>query len=189
MPNKVDASQYSERETRYFKLARNFYFASLRDVLAACGVLIHKERILVSARILHDGLNNAGVLFLTDHRLLLLVSHNLKPWVMDIPRENISSLTCEGNQDHSAISLMYAAPHGVTETRIKACAWQGPIDINESLAVQQASRATSALSGLLGRKESARTDGNTTHSLFADLDQKMVEVNDGVISAPVTLAS
>jgi hypothetical protein len=189
MQSKVDASQFSDRETRYFKLARNFYFSSLSDVLAACGIRIHKESVLVSARILHDGLNNAGVLVLTDQRLMLLVSHNLKPWVLDIPRENISSLTCEGDQAHCAISLMYAAPHGVTETRIKACAWQGPIDLNESLAVQQASRATTALTGLLSRKESARTDAATTRKLFADVDGTLVDPAAGGETLTASLAS
>jgi hypothetical protein len=188
MQSKVDVSHFSERETRYFKLARNFYFSSIRDVLAACGVRVHKEAVLVSARILHDGLNNAGVLLLTDQRLLVLVSHNLKPWVLDIPRENITSFTCDGDQAHCAISLMYNAPHGVTETRIKACAWQGPIDLNASLAVQQASRATSALSGLLARKESARTDANTTRALFADVDSKLVQSATGE-AVPAVLAS
>jgi hypothetical protein len=189
MQAKVDASQFSDRETRYFKLARNFYFSSLRDVLAACGIRIHRESVLVSARILHEGLNNAGVLILTDQRLVLMVSHNLKPWVLDIPRGNISSLTCDGDNTHSAISLMYAAPHGVTETRIKACAWQGPIDLGESLAIQQASRATTALSGLLSRKESARTDAATTRRLFADVDGKLVDPAGGGQPVVVVLAS
>jgi hypothetical protein len=172
MQSNTDHAEYSQRQTRYFKLARNFYFCSIKDILAACNLRVGKEQVQVKARVLHEGLETAGVLLLTDQRLVVVVSHNMKPWVLDIPREYISSFTCEGEQDRCAISLMYAAPHGITETRLKACAWQDEVDLGETLAIVAASRATSLLGGFLGRR--VRTDDNSTRGLFEALDTNLV---------------
>jgi hypothetical protein len=164
----VEHGTFSQRQTRYFKLARNFYFCSIKEILTACGLLGGRERVAVTGRIMHEGLETAGVVLLTDERLVVIVSHNLKPWVLDIPREYISSFTCDGDRDACAISLMYAAPHGVTETRLRACASQAVVDPGETLAAVAASRATSMLTGLLGRK--VHTDAHNTRALYEALE-------------------
>jgi hypothetical protein len=172
MATEIDQAAFGQRQTRYYKLARNFYFSSIKEILTACGLLGGRERVEVTRRIMHEGLETAGVLLLTDQRLIVIVSHNLKPWVLDIPREYISSFTCEGDHDACAISLMYAAPHGVTETRLKACANQEVVDPGETLAAIAASRATSMLSGFLGRR--VHTDAENTRALFEDLESQLV---------------